>query len=120
MNLIANRPGQTLRQLAESTGQRKDYVQLLIRRSSGQLTSAGATKATRYSINVPSQALAVQKSVNGRRGVGGRSGTKSAPKQRVASTSEIRTWARVRGYAVGDRGRLRSEIQKAWLDAHHQ
>lgn len=34
----------------------------------------------------------------------------------VATTREIRIWARANGFAVADRGRLRPEIQQAWLD----
>jgi hypothetical protein len=50
MNLVRDNPNQTVRQLTELSGQRKDYVQLLIRRSSSQLVSTGATRGTRYSL----------------------------------------------------------------------
>jgi hypothetical protein len=50
MNLIRDNPDQTVRQLTELSGHRKDYVQLLIRRSSSQLASTGATRCTRYSL----------------------------------------------------------------------
>lgn len=53
MAIIQANPGQTVRQLAELSGHRKDYVQLLIRRSGEQLTSTGATKGTRYSFKPP-------------------------------------------------------------------
>ena len=42
----------------------------------------------------------------------------SAPTRRRSSkTSSIRAWARDNGYSVGDRGRIRPEIVKAWEDA---
>lgn len=47
--LIRDKPELTVRQLAELSGFRKDYVQLLIRRSGSELTSTGATRGTRYS-----------------------------------------------------------------------
>ena len=54
MLVIKESPDQTLRQLTELTGKRKDYVQLLLRRSSAELTTRGATRGTRYSaINGP-------------------------------------------------------------------
>ena len=34
------------------------------------------------------------------------------------STREMRDWARASGLTVSDRGRLRTEIIKAWQDAH--
>jgi hypothetical protein len=49
MLIIREHPDQTLRQLTELTGQRKDYVQLLLRRSSAELKVSGATRGTRYS-----------------------------------------------------------------------
>ncbi len=48
MLAIREHPNQTLRQLTELTSQRKDYVQLLLRRSASELTTSGATKGTRY------------------------------------------------------------------------
>jgi hypothetical protein len=50
IRLIRENPDQTVRQLAELSGHRKDYVQLLIRRSA-ELTSSGATRGTRYSVD---------------------------------------------------------------------
>lgn len=50
LRVIRENPNQTVRQLVALTGQRRDYVQLLIGRSSAQLTVKGATKGTRYSI----------------------------------------------------------------------
>jgi ERCC4 domain len=35
------------------------------------------------------------------------------------STAEVRSWARITGIEVTDRGRLRPEILQAWRDAHH-
>jgi len=49
MLVIREHPNQTLRQLTELTGHRKDYVQLLLRRSSAELKVSGATRGTRYS-----------------------------------------------------------------------
>jgi hypothetical protein len=52
LGVIRENPGQTLRQLTELSGYKKDYVQLLIRRSASDLKSTGATRGTRYSLNV--------------------------------------------------------------------
>lgn len=48
LSLVREHPGLTVRQLAELGGYRKDYVQLLIGRSTGELASTGATRGTRY------------------------------------------------------------------------
>ncbi len=50
MSVIKANPGRTVTQLSDITGLRKDYIQLLLRRSRSQLTTTGATRATRYSI----------------------------------------------------------------------
>jgi hypothetical protein len=50
MQVIGEHPNQTLRGLTDLTGLRKDYVQLLLRRSSSELTVTGATRGTRYSL----------------------------------------------------------------------
>lgn len=50
--LIQANPGKTVRNLADMSGFRKDYVQLLLRRSSGEVESSGATRGTRYSLRV--------------------------------------------------------------------
>lgn len=50
VGVIREQPNQTLRQLTELTGQKKDYVQLLLRRSGGELTMTGATRGARYSV----------------------------------------------------------------------
>ncbi len=49
VRVIRETPNQTVRQLATATGMRKDYVQLLLRRSQSELKVTGATKGTRYS-----------------------------------------------------------------------
>ncbi len=49
LDTITQNPGNTTRQLAELTGQKVDYVQLLLRRSSSELQTSGAKKGTRYS-----------------------------------------------------------------------
>jgi len=66
MNLIRDNPNLTVRQLTELSGHRKDYVQLLIRRSSSQLVSAGATRGTRYSL-APTPVRRVAKKRSNRR-----------------------------------------------------
>jgi len=48
LNTIAENPGKTARQLAELSGQRLDYVQLLLRRSPADLATKGQTRGTRY------------------------------------------------------------------------
>jgi len=48
--VIESNPAQTVRQLTELSRLRKDYVQLLIRRSGADLTSTGATRGMRYSL----------------------------------------------------------------------
>jgi hypothetical protein len=48
LELIRTQPGQTAVELAHDFPQGLDYVQLLIRRSSGELTTRGQTRATRY------------------------------------------------------------------------
>jgi hypothetical protein len=53
--LVASNPNQTVRQLAELSGYRKDYVQLLLRRSTSEVSSSGATRGTRYSIKSPAR-----------------------------------------------------------------
>ncbi|MCP2308234.1 hypothetical protein [Kitasatospora paracochleata] len=55
LRLIRQNPGQTVRQLAELSGQKKDYVQMLLRRSSDQLKITGATRGTRYFIKGAAQ-----------------------------------------------------------------
>lgn len=45
---IKTNPGRTVPGLAELTGFEKDYIQMLIRRSGGELRSEGATRATKY------------------------------------------------------------------------
>lgn len=50
LRTIGEHPNQTVRQLTDLTGLRKDYVQLLIRRSLGQLSVSGATRGTKYSL----------------------------------------------------------------------
>jgi hypothetical protein len=47
---IRDNPKETVRALTDLTGLRKDYVQLLLRRSKAELTVVGATRGTRYSI----------------------------------------------------------------------
>ncbi|HWC12078.1 MAG TPA: ERCC4 domain-containing protein [Acidimicrobiales bacterium] len=42
----------------------------------------------------------------------------SGPVQSDPSTAEVRAWARSKGLAVPDRGRLGPEIHRAWRDAH--
>ena len=51
--LITSNPNQTVRQLAALSGHRKDYVQLLLRRSASEVSSSGATRGTRYSVKAP-------------------------------------------------------------------
>jgi hypothetical protein len=51
IQVIKDNPNQTLRGLTDLTGFRKDYVQLLLRRSSSELAITGATRGTRYSLN---------------------------------------------------------------------
>ncbi|MHB1613827.1 MAG: hypothetical protein ACYCYA_05815 [Actinomycetes bacterium] len=48
VEVIRHNPGRTARQLAELTSFKIDYVQLLLRRSAGELTTTGATRATKY------------------------------------------------------------------------
>ena len=43
-------------------------------------------------------------------------GAEGAPAQPAPSTAELRAWARVNGFTVADRGRLRPEIHRAWQD----
>jgi hypothetical protein len=53
--VIAKNPGQTLRQLTDLMGQKRDYVRLLIGRSAGDLETKGATRGTRYFLKVKTQ-----------------------------------------------------------------
>jgi hypothetical protein len=48
LELIRSEPGQTAVELAQNFPQGLDYVQLLVRRSSGEFTTKGQTRATRY------------------------------------------------------------------------
>ncbi len=41
-----------------------------------------------------------------------------APPAPPPSTAEVRAWARAKGLAVPDRGRLRREVHQAWRDEH--
>ncbi len=41
-----------------------------------------------------------------------------APPAPPPSTAELRAWARAKGLAVPDRGRLRREVHQAWRDEH--
>jgi len=41
----------------------------------------------------------------------------SAPQTPTPTTRELRAWARANGLIVPDRGRLGSEIHRAWADA---
>jgi hypothetical protein len=44
----------------------------------------------------------------------------AAPQTPRPTTRELREWARAKGLAVSDRGRLRPEIQQAWEEAHRR
>src|SRR5205085_2172738 len=50
-------------------------------------------------------------------GAPGDDGTADGPSAPEPSTAELRAWARARGLAVPDRGRLRPEIHQAWREA---
>lgn len=50
INIIRANPWETTRRLAELSGFKIDYVQLLLRRSSAGLATTGATRGTRYAI----------------------------------------------------------------------
>jgi hypothetical protein len=50
IQVIREHPNETLRGLTDLTGLKKDYVQLLLRRSTSELTVTGATRGTRYSL----------------------------------------------------------------------
>ncbi len=39
-------------------------------------------------------------------------------KQPAPSTAEIREWARLKGYDVGERGRLPQDVLTAWNRTH--
>lgn len=52
------------------------------------------------------------------RRVGGRKSSARASKSTGPTASQIRTWARAKGMQVSDRGRVSSEIRKAYEDAH--
>ena len=45
---IAATPGLTVRELSDRMGRTVDYIQLLLRQSSGEWRTEGATRATRY------------------------------------------------------------------------
>ncbi len=45
-------------------------------------------------------------------------GAAGAPAQPSPSTAEVRAWARANGLTVPERGRLRPEVHRAWLDTH--
>ncbi len=45
-------------------------------------------------------------------------GAVGAPPQPSPSTGEVRAWARANGFTVAERGRLRPEVHRAWLDTH--
>jgi nucleoid-associated protein Lsr2 len=45
---------------------------------------------------------------------------RSAQKRPVASSSEIRAWARENGYAVSDRGTLPASLKSAFFEAHRR
>lgn len=51
------------------------------------------------------------------RRVGGRKSSARAPKS-ASNANAIRAWARGRGIQVSDRGRVSSEVRKAYEDAH--
>lgn len=48
LGVIRTSGGMTARELAELTGERIDYVQLLLRRSEGELRTEGRTRGLRY------------------------------------------------------------------------
>ena len=50
-------------------------------------------------------------------GAPGDDGTADGPSAPEPSTAEIRAWARARGLAVPDRGRLRPAVHQAWREA---
>lgn len=52
------------------------------------------------------------------RRTGGRKSSGRAPKSGGSNANEVRAWARSKGMAVSDRGRVSAEIRKAYDDAH--
>ena len=48
LELIKDQPGRKAKELADSLGERLDYVQLLLRRSGSEIETTGATRGVRY------------------------------------------------------------------------
>lgn len=75
------------------------------------------------SVNVTKLEKAFKPYIDAASKIQGNSGTPSKAKRNLGATAkeqtaDIREWARERGYAVSDRGRIKADIIQAYRSAH--